>query len=654
MGRMTPFTAALAAAGMVATAGATIAAPVPIEDLMRFQAYESIILSPGGDYIAATIRDDETAAVAVLDIRDRADIKVSAAFRLGTFENPSGVQWVRDDRLAFTSVIQQGTHAVQFSTGRIFAIDADGRRSVQLYGMREGQITAVGRGAAIIHALPDDSAHILIQTWTHDVERPVAMRLNLFRSDRTRNAGTAPLARGTLTADQQGIPRFVHGPDDELSQVMAWRPDDTDAWRSFDSPFDDEVRIWGFTADGAGVYAASRDIGNLGVFRIDLESGRAEKLLGDDTFEAVGPIWNMDRTELIGAVFATPRPEARFFAQDDPAAVIWRSLQAALPDYFVVVGNYTDDGSLALVHASSDREPGILLILEVDAMRMTELVAVKSWIDPEQLATKQPIRFTARDGLELHGYLTVPPGSDGKDLPLVVWVHGGPYDVRDTWGYDPFVQAFATRGYAVLQVNFRGSGGRGYRFVTDAYRMWGEEMQDDVTDATLWAIEQGIAHPDRVCIAGASYGGYATLRGVTREPDLYRCGFSFVGVYDLPLFKRRGNIPRHQLGRSYLAQALEADDAWLRERSPTEFVERIKADLHIVHGAADEQAHVSQHHSLVRALESAGIPHEQRLVPREGHGFYRLENRVELVERALAFFDRNIGSGWSAVTPDAD
>lgn len=630
---------------MLACAGAVAEEPLDLEVFFRHAEITSINLSPTGDYLATTAPSEDRTGVAVFDIGDYPEIGLLASFELSRNENATGLRWVSEDRLVFTSNRQQGSEARPRPTGRLYAMTADGSEQRLIFGPREDSVTQ--RRARILHNLPEDERRILIADITHDRQRPMAWYLDVDRYQRTSQAARSPLERGSLAADQDGAVRFAWGEDDDGEQQLAWRPGEDSEWKQFENPFEGEIEFWNFAADGEHVYVKSRDPERMGVYRVHLQSGEHEALLLDDRVEALEPILDASGESLIGAIFNTAPPEARFLDADHPTARIWRGVAASLPDFQVRLTNFTEDEQMAGVRVYSDTEPGIFMLLDLENGQLDEIVPSRGWVPPERMASMQGIEFESRDGLTIHGLLTRPTDAPETELPLVVEVHGGPYGIHDRWGWQPWVQAMASRGFAVLQVNFRGSGGYGHDFEYDAYGQWGREMQDDITDATRWAIEQGIAHPDRICISGASYGGYAALMGVVREPDLYQCAFGFVGVYDLELFTEVGNIPeRVPGGEAYLERALGSDPEVLRERSPIHHVENIESDLFIAHGAEDRQAHYSQFHALVEALEEAGIPHEKLFVEGEGHGFYELENNVKLYSKALEFFDRNIGSGW--------
>jgi dipeptidyl aminopeptidase/acylaminoacyl peptidase len=260
----------------------------------------------------------------------------------------------------------------------------------------------------------------------------------------------------------------------------------------------------------------------------------------------------------------------------------------------------------------------------------------------------EPFAIKARDGMKLHGYLTRPVGEGPH--PMVVLPHGGPHGIRDVWAFDSEVQMLANRGYAVLQVNFRGSGGYGMDFEEAGYRKWGASMQDDVTDATQWAIDNKHADKRRICIYGASYGGYTALMGAVREPALYRCAVGFAGVYDLELMLSSADIPRSKSGRAYLGLALGDDRPDLRSRSPAHNADKISIPVLLIHGKEDWRADFEQAKRMKAALESNKKSYEWMVLSKEGHGVYDEDSRREMYERVLGFLAKHIGSS-SAASP---
>jgi dipeptidyl aminopeptidase/acylaminoacyl peptidase len=265
------------------------------------------------------------------------------------------------------------------------------------------------------------------------------------------------------------------------------------------------------------------------------------------------------------------------------------------------------------------------------------------------MASMEPIALKARDGLALNGYLTRPLGKEtAKQLPTVVLVHGGPYGIRDAWGFDPEVQMLASRGYAVLQVNYRGSGGYGDAFERAGFREWGGKMQDDVTDATRWAIDQGIADKNRICIFGTSYGGYAAMEGATKEPDLYKCAIANAGIYDLNLMIGSGDVPQFLHGQNFLKMVLGDKPDELAERSPISRLDRLKAKVMLIVGGADTRVPAAQGEHLHDALTKKGIAHEWLYEREEGHGFYDEAHSAAMYEKIVAFLGSEIGDAKMA------
>ena len=261
----------------------------------------------------------------------------------------------------------------------------------------------------------------------------------------------------------------------------------------------------------------------------------------------------------------------------------------------------------------------------------------------DSLSRVDPIELTARDGLQIRGYLTLPKDKGETHLPMIILPHGGPFEVYDSWVYNYETQLLASRGYAVLQPNFRGSGGRGLDFEQAGYGEWGLSMQDDVTDAVLWAINTGIADPDRVCAYGASYGGFAVLTGAYQHPELFKCVIGLSGVYDLNLLFEQGDIANAMRGLNYLERVLGQDESSLDERSPVANAGKITADVMLIHGKRDIRAPIEHANRMRDALEDSGKELTWLVESRETHGILSEENRINVYSQMLDFLEKNIG-----------
>ena len=332
-----------------------------------------------------------------------------------------------------------------------------------------------------------------------------------------------------------------------------------------------------------------------------------------------------------------------FFDDASAEARFYRSLQAAFGDNTVDVTSSTADGKINLVAASGDRNPGDFYLFDTVSKKADYVISRADWFDPAKMATQRAIAFSARDGLPLKGYLSVPNGASGKNMPLIVMPHGGPY-LSDNWGFDSQAQMLAAAGYAVLQVNFRGSDNRGRAFEQSGAREWGLAMQDDVTDATKWAIQQGIADPQRICLYGASYGAFASLVGVAREPSLYKCAAGYVGVYDLPRLHRERTENYGSIA-TWANDWIGDDMKTLASNSPTRMAGSIKVPVLLAAGREDEIASVEHTQKMEQALKGAGVAVETHYYSGEGHGFYKPENIKDFNTKLLAFLSRNLGGG---------
>jgi dipeptidyl aminopeptidase/acylaminoacyl peptidase len=261
------------------------------------------------------------------------------------------------------------------------------------------------------------------------------------------------------------------------------------------------------------------------------------------------------------------------------------------------------------------------------------------------MAKRIPMRFKASDGLELEAILTVPRGTSMENLPMVLVPHGGPHGVSDTWYFDGDAQFLASRGYLVLQVNYRGSGDRGYAFEDAGYQKWGTRIQQDLIDGVKWAEAQHYADPKRVCVYGGSFGGYSAMMSVIRAPGLFKCAVGYAGIYDLGMMYKKGDIHESESGRSYLRTAIGTNEAVLDANSPDKLADKIDVPVLLVHGEDDQRAPFAQAKAMRAALDAAHKPYEWLVKPGEGHGFYNEQNNEELLQHLQDFLAKYIGPG---------
>jgi dipeptidyl aminopeptidase/acylaminoacyl peptidase len=324
-------------------------------------------------------------------------------------------------------------------------------------------------------------------------------------------------------------------------------------------------------------------------------------------------------------------------------AALHKTLSAQFPEQYVHFAGVSMDGTRTLFGVSSDRDPGAVYVFDAAGGKAALLYENRPWVKPERMAEQRPINFKARDGTQLHGYLTLPPSRGDSKLPLVLLPHGGPHGIADTWFFNNDAQFLASRGYAVLQINFRGSGGRGPGFEAAGYRKWGGLMIDDLVDGVRWIAAQGTVDEKRICSFGVSFGAYASMMTAIRAPELVKCAVGYAGVYDLPMIYDEPDAKLGGKAYRYYLKALGQDMAELNAYSPTRLADKLAAPVLLVHGGADEVTPPAQAQAMRESLIKAGRPPEWFYVSGEGHGFYAEKNRQAFYEKLEAFLAKHIG-----------
>lgn len=609
----------LTAAVVFAAARAAFAASqppvIPVEDFFRLPEKARYTLSPDGKNYAW-----------LAPWKGRMNIFTAPISKIG-----------RDSGKRLTSAEDRDITSYGWgSNSRILYVqDKGGDENYHIYSVSIGggsvrDLTPFeGVRAGITEILEDDEEHVLIEMNKRDRTVFDVYRLNIVDGSMEMIAQNPGTIVGWDT-DNDGRLRLAYETVGTNTRVL-YRDTETSPWRTlFDTDFRDSVSPQAFTADNKKLYITS----NIGrdksaLYEYNPADGTQNLIYENSEASVGGIIWSDKRRKLLGAGYYTDKRHRVFF--DDETRSFYEMIQKHFEGLEFGISSMTRDENSMLIAVGSDRVVGQLYYY--DKARPEEFRFVTDfypWLKKEYLAEMKPISYKARDGLVIHGYLTLPAGVEPKNLPAIVVVHGGP-ETRDTWGYDSEVQLLANRGLAVLQVNYRVSTGYGKAFWEAGFKQWGLKQQDDITDGVKWLIGQGIADPKRIAIYGGSYGGYATLMGLIKTPELYACGVDYVGVSNLfTLFQSIPEYWKPALEQMYVTIGNpETDKAQFEATSPTLHADKIKAPLFIAQGANDPRVVKAQSDAMVEALKKQGVDVLYMVKDNEGHGFRNEENRFD-------------------------
>lgn len=629
-----------ASAGMLVVAAALrSAAPVPelpVETFFQTPSMSALAFSPDGTKILCLVPYERRQNLMVIDL-----VKGQKNL-LSSFKDKDvlGPIWANNERIVF--FVDEGGKE-EYS---VYAVNADGKNP---------NILIPGRSMNILGRLKGDDKHLLVRAAvTHNDWWDVA-KFNVQSGKLSTPIARAPGNVESYVLDRDQVVRFAVVRDivSRTNQVL-YREANRAEWKELArTPFDaPRWRPIAFDGDNKTVYVSSdiaRKTQAVYRYRTDDPERTMELVVADDIYDAGDPtdneaevIWDAYKKKVVGISYQADR--RRFHWLDEELAGIHRRMEQVLPDTVHRPIQFSEDGSKIIFSSYSDRDPGVYYLYDRKRQKVEEIAVVRPQVDPEQMARMQPVSYSARDGLVLHGYLTLPPGREAKNLPVIINPHGGPYGPRDTWGYRSEVQFYANRGFAVLQVNYRGSGGFGQEFGAAGWKKWGLEMQDDLSDGVRWLIDRGIADPKRVVIAGASYGGYATMAGLVYTPELYCAGINYVGVVDIMnLVPKAVATDRMWWFNTRIADLTNAEDRQrLHDTSPVNFADRIRVPLLMAYGRNDPRVRIDQAYDIARALKRADIAHELIIEDDEGHGFRQEENRIAWYKRIDAFLKEHV------------
>lgn len=627
--------------------------PIPLEHFFGNDSIRQMVLSPDGNKIAMLAPNNGRYSIALLDTTTG---KASVVVHFKD-EDIQEIFWKGNDRILFFSEVDGHEVPLLAST------DLQGKSVKRILRPKVRKDSFSIFWGTLVDDFPASDHHILIVGFTNESDPkrmlpgapvnpdPAIYRVNVKTADRT----------SVLTLDGSTSYGLFDGKAQQrLAELytgnkidVGIRANNSRAWRRIRS-YSVTAAEWDFRkllADGRTAVLFDYNESDRGELRtLDVETGALGPVLfSPEGGEVTRVIYAPRRQRVLGVEYEDTRKRNHWL--DEKWAQIAGVIERSFPDHVVSITSISDDEKRFLFTVESDRDPGryFLADLRSGSMQAQLINAVRPAIKPDLMSPMVPISFTARDGLTLHGYLTKPGGRADASTPLLVLPHGGPFGIRDSWEFNPEVQFLANRGYAVLQVNYRGSGGYGWQFQRAGYQEWGGKMQDDLTDAVEWVVGQGWADGSRVGIIGASYGGYAALIGAAMTPERYKVAINYVGVTDLRLITR-WDLDGGIAGDTLLELRIGRDPAFLASRSPVNFVSNIRVPTLHAYGANDPRVEITHWQALEAALKKHGKVYESLIEQREGHGFHKAETSLKFYLAVESFLARHLPAGGRVST----
>ena len=602
---------------------------IPMEDFFKNPEKSSFQLSPDGKYFSYMAPVNSRMNIFVQEIGKEEVAQLTHE----TDRDVAGYMWANNSRILFLK-----------DTGgdenyKLFGVDIDGSN---LKGLTDFDKVRT----QFIDDLEDIDNEIIVGLNKRDPRAFDPYRLNIVTGELKMLAENPGNIQDWGT-DHDGKLRLAYAIVDGVNTSILYRDHEDEEFKPLvTTSFRETFSPLFFTFDNKNLYVVSNlDRDKMAIYEYDVKNKKNIRLIYENPdYDVSGLSYSKKRKAITMAYYTSWKTFMHFF--DKEREELFGKLQSKLEGYDVRITSSNKNEDKHIVYAGSDRTRGSYYFYDATTDSLQKLVDVAPWLEESKMAEMKPIEYTSRDGLTIHGYLTLPAGytmETAKNLPVVVNPHGGPW-ARDRWGFNPEVQFLASRGYAVFQMNFRGSTGYGKAFWEASFKEWGRAMQNDITDGVSWLIEQGIADKDRIAIYGASYGGYATLAGITFTPDLYTCAIDYVGVSNLFTFLK--TIPPYWeplLDQMYAMVGNPVKDSiQLRETSPVFHADKIKVPLFIAQGANDPRVNKDESDQMVAALKKQGVEVEYMVKDNEGHGFANEENTFDFYRAMEEFLAKHM------------
>ena len=635
---------------------------IPLEDFIKHGDYLSMEMSPDGKHLLAIARTGERMALLFIDATNGELINGVQSGDDNTIESAA---WVNNERAIWEFGEKQFVSDRATPKREVFARNIDGSGRFFLYGMRAGDFETGSRFVRkedtkatfeILSTVPDDNDEILIIEYPWRLaggimvddrfKKPTISRLDVYTGRKYKVEGL-PEHRSFAVANKKGQVRLMGWRDDANKLHTAYRASDEAEWKILSSelgPNSDHAIPQAVNHDGTKGYllGVSGEQQLYAMFELDLQTGEHKQIFAGDKSDIEHWIADIETEEPVVGISYPEKHVYHYSDQASQTAALHKKLAPAFGGQEVRITDSNDNGTRHLVHVSSDVNPGEYYVFNSETNDAQFIWANRSWIDPRLMRAKEPFEINSRDNVALSGYLTL-PSENGNKPPLVVMIHSGP-QLRALPQFEPEVQLLAHQGFAVLQVNFRGSSGYGQTFREKGNGQWGESLINDIIDATQWAIDEGKVSPDKICAFGEDFGGYAAVMLASKAPEMISCTIGLSGVYDLESITSDRDTAKEWGGQAYLAQVLGGDPAQLKANSPLNQADKVNGAVMVIHSDGDRRSPISDAKKMENALERAGKEVTSLYFPMGWYGIEETSHRLEIYQGVVEFLNEHIGS----------
>ncbi len=635
---------------------------LPLELFARRPDLSSPSLSPDGHYLSVQLADQDSGEhdLAIYDIQG-ATPKLTSILRMPRHQVPLHVVWTSPTELVIEKGESDGSLDQPAFLGEVISTDIKGRHVRYLYGYDRDRSHWVGASSdqvdrgwgrvVDVHHPGDGHFAMAVTEWDN---QDVTQLLDVDSVSGHRSLlSSVDIGHASFITDDAGRPVMAYGTDRDynyrvfLYQDRQWRPLSREQAGFGLDPL-------GLAPSPGRIYARYSARGAPYVLVEQNIDGSDRKLLTQNRGSNIGAIeWTARPRQPFAETLATGVPRPHYLLPEVRDAQLYRQLTKLYQGLQVHFINFSDDGRQLLFSLTSDRQPSVYLLLNTETGKTQLLFSTQPKVADRQMAERRPRYFITSDHVQIEAILSLPADYGRHPLPTVLLPHGGPFGISDDWSYDADAQFLANRGYLVVQVNFRGSGGRGPAFVSAGSRHWGDRVQQDMIEVIRQLVAEGSADATRICTYGGSFGGYSAMMTVIRAPGLFKCAIGYDGIYDLAMMYHKGDIQTSHQGRSYLHAAIGDDDELLNANSPDKLAARIKVPVLLIHGEEDQRAPLAQAKAMRAALAEAGNPPQWLTEPHEGHGFYQAAHNLQRLQSIEAFLAKSIGSAGTAPSSGA-